>query len=229
MTYNLLFKNADFAQSLALIKDANPDVLFVQELTPAWSATLDKEIKEIYQFKVAGPLIGHHGIAIYSKYSLENKVILRNSAKKPYTICADLTFGKRKIQLINTHLASPGIAVENKKRFIPLYAQNYKTRKQQIQELNSLVNTEDYDCQILAGDLNTLQSEPIFKRLRMHWVDSGNQLFRWKQFNFPNTSRLKPMMTLDYIMGRGNIQLQDSEIIKGGYSDHFPVMTTVRI
>ena len=229
MTYNLLFKNPDPAKSAALIKETDPDILFVQELTPQWSTLIDQVVGERYPYKIAQPLNGYHGIAIYSKYEIDNQVLLNTQSGKPFAICGDLRLGNHTIQLINVHLSSPGGAVEHPRQFIPLYAENYAIRTGQIKELNRLTDDTAYTAQILAGDLNTLQCEPIYKQLRLHWVDTGERVFRWSRFNFPNSSRLMPIMTLDYIMGRGSLRLQDSEVIREGSSDHFPVITTLQI
>jgi len=41
MSYNLFFKNKNQDLSISVIKKANPDILFVQELTPNWAAKLE--------------------------------------------------------------------------------------------------------------------------------------------------------------------------------------------
>ena len=231
MTYNLFFKNNRPNQSIAIIKNANPDVIFVQELTPKWTSEIDKTIGGTYKYKLIKPLRGTHGIGIYSKYKINNQEFLNNSSNKPYAQIVDLTIEDKTIQLINTHLASPAIAVENKDKFFSLFASNYQLRKKQIKELNNLASSEGkkYDCQLLVGDLNTLYSEPIFKRLKFRWTNSSNGLFRWMEFNFPNSSRIKPFVTLDYIMGKGKMKFLETKVIKGGSSDHLAIMSKIEI
>lgn len=231
MTYNLFFKNKTPNQSVEIIKKANPDVIFVQELTPKWASELDRTIGQTYKYKMTKPLRGTHGIGIYSKFKITNQKFLNNSARKPYAQIVDLTVKDKKILLINTHLASPAAAVENKEKFIPLFANNYQLRKGQVKELNSLAvkESKSYDCQLLVGDLNTLHSEPIFKRLKFRWANSSNGLLRWKNYNFPHTNRIKPIVTLDYVMGRGKLKFLESKVIKGGSSDHMAILTKLKI
>jgi len=140
-----------------------------------------------------------------------------------------LTLKDKSIQLINTHLASPAIAVENKDRFLSLFKANYQIRKDQIIHLIKLAENEEYDCQLLVGDLNTLHSEPIFKRLKLKWVNSNYGLLRWMKFNFPHSSKIFPIVTLDYILGRGKLKFIESKVIDGGSSDHLAIMTKVKI
>jgi len=74
------------------------------------------------------------------------------------------------MQVINTHLASPAVSVENKENFISLYHANYKMRKEQIKRIEQEVveNADNYNCQLLIGDLNTTEYEPVFKSLKMN-------------------------------------------------------------
>jgi len=231
MSYNLFFKNNRPYQSITVIKNENPDIIFVQELTPKLNSEIDKALGNSYPFKLTKPLSGTYGIGIYSKYKIVNQRFLYNGTNKPYAQIVDLIIHDKTIQLINTHLASPAIAVENKSRFVSLFAKNYQIRKNQIIEINKIATTENkkYDCQLLVGDLNTIQSEPIFKRLRFKWTNSTNSLYRWMNFNFPYSSKIKPIVTLDYIMGRGKINIKESKVIEGGSSDHLAIKCKLQI
>ena len=229
MSYNLFFKNKRKDQTISIIKRENPDILFVQELTPNWASTLEKSIGGIYKYKLTKSLKGTHGIGIYSKYKISDQEFLKNSSNKPFAQLVNLTIQGKLVRLINTHLASPAIAVENKEKFFSLYRENYQVRKKQLKKLNNLTNNQKYDCQLLVGDLNTLYSEPIFKRLKLNWVNSNNELLRWTKFNFPHSSKISPILTLDYIFGRGNLKFIESKVIEGGSSDHLAIMTKLKI
>lgn len=229
MSYNLFFKNARPDQSISIIRQEDPDILLVQELTPNWAAKIEKEIGADYPHKLTHALRGTHGIGIYSKYKITNQELLKNAANLPFAQIVDLQFDGKLIQLVNTHLASPAIAVENKDNFLPLFLGNYKLRTKQIKALNGLARNggETYSSQLLIGDLNTLHSEPIFKRLKWQWVNSSNGLFRWTKFNFPHSSRVRPILTLDYILGRGAIEFLEYKVIEGGSSDHLAIVAKI--
>lgn len=231
MSYNLFFKNKRLSSSLAIIKEANPDILFVQELTPIWANAIENKLGKSYPYKIIKPLRGTHGIGIYSKYKLTGSKTLNNSSQKPYAIVTDLSIPNKKIQLINTHLASPAIAVENKGRFIPLYSSNYKLRKKQLSEINKLATEKSsyYDCQLLIGDLNTTKYEPIYKSLKWNWVDTFDKSGSGFGFNFPHTNTIIPFLTLDYILAKGSGRCIESKVIQGGSSDHLALISTIQI
>jgi len=231
MSYNLFFKNKRPKATLEVIRSSNPDVLFVQELTPKWKSMLDKELGNIYPYKKIKALKGTHGIGIYSKYKLNGLQTLNNSSNKPYALVSQVSIQQRKIQLINTHLASPAVAVENKNQFFPLYYKNYKLRQEQLAKIGAFTeeNESKYNCQLLVGDLNTTKYEPLYKTLKWKWVDSFVKSGKGFGFNFPNTVKTIPFLTLDYILLRGKAKCVNSYISKGGNSDHLAINSVVQI
>ncbi len=231
MSYNLFFKNNSTASVVSIVKKENADLLMVQELTPKWNSILNKEIGAIYRYKHLLPLNGTHGIGIYSKYPISNPIFLNNSSNKPFALIADIEVNGKLAQIVNTHLASPAIAVENKDKCFSLFAHNYGIRKKQIIKLNKIAkeNYRNYDWQLLVGDLNTLQSEPIFKKLKINWVNSVSYPLRWRNFNFPNSGKISPFLTLDYVLGRGKMKFLESDVIEGGSSDHLAITSRIRI
>lgn len=231
MTYNVFFKNKSPNNTIRLILKENPDILFIQELTPKWAAILNKKLGNTYPYKLLKPLDGTHGIGIYSKHQLSNHQLLNNSYNKPYAQIADLRIGQNKVQLLNSHLASPAVAIENRDEFFSLYCQNYKTRKNQLQTLTAIAkkNTKKFQAQLIVGDLNTMKYEPIFKSLKFSWVDSHSVSGKGLGFNFPHSSRIAPILTLDYILGKGQIKFIETNVIEGGGSDHLAIVSTMEI
>ncbi len=231
MSYNLFFKNQSPAQSISIIKNSNPDVLFVQELTPNWAKILDQNIGKTYPFRLTKPMNGTHGIGIYSKFKIQNQHFLNNAYNKPYAQIAQLKVGKKEIQIINTHLASPAIAVENKENFAKLYFKNYKNRAEELSSINNWVEatTDKFSAHLLIGDLNTMKYEPLFKKLKYNWANSHSILRDGLGFSFPHSSRIIPFLTLDYIMGKGKIKFIESKVLKGGSSDHLAIMSRMKV
>jgi len=231
MTYNVFFKNKSPNYTIKLILKENPDILFVQELTPKWATILNKKLGNNYPYKLLHPLNGTHGIGIYSKHQLSNHQLLNNSYNKPYAQTADVQIGENKVQLINSHLASPAVAIENRDEFFSLYWQNYKTRKNQLQALQTIAkkNTQIFQARLIVGDLNTMKYEPIFKSLKFSWANAHSVSGRGLGFNFPHSSRVPPFLTLDYILGKGQIKFIETEIVDGGGSDHLAIVTKIDV
>ncbi|MCG8700403.1 MAG: endonuclease/exonuclease/phosphatase family protein, partial [Bacteroidales bacterium] len=230
MTYNLLFVNKWPLAITNNIKQNNPDILAVQELTPRWKKILAREIGSAYKYSNTLPLNGAYGIGIYSKHPITNVSFLETNNGRPYAQVATINKGSKEIQFINTHLTSPAIAVGNPNRFTELFAANYRMREQQVKEINHLAKRDsNFDVQILTGDLNTTRFEPLYRKIRRHWVDIYRRKGKGRGVNFPNTDKRKPIITLDYIMARGKVQVEETRVIQGGSSDHLAVFGKIKL
>lgn len=230
MTYNVFFKNVRPDSSISKIKTCNPDILVVQELTPQWETKLAKTIGRSYPYQSLLPLSGTHGIGVYSKHPIMNTQLLDDD-KHPYAQAVTLMIDGKRIRLFNVHLASPAIAVEHPEDFIELFSANYEVRRKQLGKLNLMANQakHNFDVQLLVGDLNTIVYEPIYRDLLNHWVNLHDLAGNGWGFNFPNSTKVGPVTTLDYILIKGRAKGVGTQVIEGGGSDHLAVSGKIRI
>lgn len=229
LTYNLFFKNKNPDVILNQIKETDPDVLIVQELTPAWVGILSKSLGQIYPYKKIYADKGTHGIGVYSKYKLSNDTLLLNDSKKPFAQIVDVRVLNKKIQIINTHTASPAAAVEHPENFLSLFSTNYSLREIQFDKIELALKKDPSDACILIGDLNTTPYEPIYRDLRTAWVDVFTEVGEGPNKTFPNTGRSKPFLTLDYILIKGAIAPVSAKVLNSGSSDHLGLVGKVKI
>lgn len=229
MTYNLFFRKRSPKLSIQKIIESDPDILVVQELTPEMESQLNISIGKIYPYKKNLALKGTHGLGIYSKHRILTSQLLKNDSNLPFAQVVEVEIKSKKIQLINTHLASPAIVVENPEKFLYLLSSNYDLREYQIQKINSLIQEGEFDAQILIGDLNTTKYEPLFRKLKNNWVDLFDVSGIGSRLNFPNSSNTNPLLTLDYILLRGNLNGIEAKVIKGGSSDHLSIIGKVEM
>lgn len=229
MTYNLFFKNKTPNASFQKILEAKPDILALQELTPQLESLLLKSVQHRYPYKKTLALRGTHGIGIYSKYPIQKCTFMKNESQLPYAQIVEIKVNSKLIQVINVHLSSPAIAVENPDNFLPLLASNYELRASQLGEIQTAVNSDGFDAQVLMGDLNTTSYEPLFRSLSNRWVNLFDIAGNGSRLNFPHSSKFNPILTLDYIMIRGNIKGFDANVIMGGGSDHLAIFGKIGI
>jgi endonuclease/exonuclease/phosphatase family metal-dependent hydrolase len=231
MTYNLFFKNKSPQQPIKIIKLSNPDILAVQEITPTWDNHLKNELNKSYPFKSIFPQNGTHGLGIYSKYKITHLKNIYNINNRLVAQICEVALSNKKILIINAHLASPGLAVENPNSFFNLYHNIYNQRVSEYERILDFVLSKDkeYDAKILVGDLNTMKYESLYKKMKKDWVNSqeiSGELFR---FNFPNSHNFIPIITIDYILLRGKIESLNTDVISGGSSDHLAILSEIRI
>lgn len=230
LTYNLYFKNRNPLKSIKEIEKANPDILVVQELTPKWKAILDDKLIRL-KYQSTKSLKGTHGLGIYSKYPLKKTTFINNSNRLPIAQRTIIKIGKEEIELCNIHLSSPAIAVENPDKFWYYYSKNYKNREKQFEKISTALNlNKKIKKQILIGDLNTMNYEPLYNQIRKDWIDLFAKEGKGVRYNFPNSSRFPfPFLTLDYIFIKGNIKGIESKVLKGGSSDHLGIKGIIEI
>lgn len=231
MTYNIFFKNWSTTSSIKRIVDNDPDILFLQELTPELKSELDNSIGSNYRYKKTQPLKGTHGIGVYSKYPILQSDFLKNEAHKPFAQVLELEIKNKKIRVFNVHLASPAVAVENPDNFIELFGSNYKVRSQQLSIINEMADEgeEEFSAQLLIGDLNTTAYEPLYRDIEKRWVNLYDVAGDDMGLNFPHTNKMYPILTLDYFFGRGVIEGIKMSVVEGGGSDHLAIAGKIKI
>ncbi|HSY61184.1 MAG TPA: endonuclease/exonuclease/phosphatase family protein [Cytophaga sp.] len=229
MTYNLFFKNKNPDVILKQIKETNPDILVVQELTPQWVHLLSKSLEHMYPYKTIYADKGTHGMGVYSKYKLSSDTLLLNQCKKPFAQIVNVRVFNKKIQIINTHTASPAAAIEHPENFLSYFNSNYAQREKQFTQIEGAAENSTNAISILIGDLNTTCYEPLYRNLRNNWVDVFNEIGEGSNKTFPNTSRSKPFLTLDYIFIKGAITPVSARILSGGSSDHLALVGKIKI
>lgn len=231
MTYNIFFKNKSPLESIRKIEKYDPDILVIQELTKELQAKIENSIGSRYAYKRTLALKGTHGIAVYSKYAILKYELLNDGNNRPFAQVVELEIANKKVQLINVHLASPAVAVENPDNFIDLFSSNYQLRSQQMERINAMASEKEkqFSAQLLMGDLNTTSYEPLYRDIKKYWVNLYDKAGSGWGFTFPNSGKVDPILTLDYIFGRGSVKGIEVKVMDGGGSDHLPLAGKIKI
>lgn len=229
MSYNIFFKNKKPKSTFKLIKNQNPDILAMQELTPRMQNVFEQSVGKKYPYRKTYTLHGTHGIGLYSKYPILSCSYVRNSRNLPIAQVVKIDVKGTTTKIVNAHLASPGVAVENPDNFFPLYKENYQLREQQLEKINFAVYDDKKYPTMIMGDLNTMPYEPIMRNFRYEWADLLEETNVESSRNFPHASKTKPLTTLDYILLQGDVKGISSKVIQGGNSDHLAIFGKVKI
>lgn len=226
LTFNLYFKNSRPQATIAMIREQQPDILLLQEMTHIWKAALHPALLDEYPHFKLFPRRGAYGLALYSRHPIEEYQLLSLPKSPFYAQEATISFAGKRLRVYNAHLASPAIAVEHPAEFLGYYASNYALRKDQIEDIarKSAEGREEYALQVLGGDLNTSRLDPLYNRLSRQWVDSHAGLMVWAAPTFPHGTGPGPVLTLDYLMLKGAATVMSTQTIAVTGSDHCAVM-----
>ena len=259
MTYNVLSFNYNDptvagkdSQTIKLILDADPDVVMLQEGGAAGVEWMDipslklhqDRIKKQFPYVYSSP----EGLNIMSKYPFTTQTIgepqhIRsvlgyNREMKAYLARAydlQLPTGKQlrfiDFRLQSYHLSfgknmnvrvSPDVKptpLERMKRSFALRSNDAASIRQAIDESPANV--------IVCGDMNDVTASHVYRVIRGGdlndaWAEVGNgYAYTFNRHHLP--------FRIDHILYRGDLRALEAQRIKGGSSDHFPLMVTFDI
>jgi endonuclease/exonuclease/phosphatase (EEP) superfamily protein YafD len=106
LVINVQHGNNEYDRVARLIAEADPDVVGLTELTPAWSSAL-KTALEPFPSQRLGPEGGAYGIGLYSKLPFAAAGIERFPPDGPPSVVATLALGGERLDVVLTHVHTP--------------------------------------------------------------------------------------------------------------------------
>ena len=151
LSANVLTLNPSKDAFLELVREWDPDVIFVQEFDRAWLEAL-RVLEGEYPYSVQEPRADNFGIALCSRIPLTNARVNEFADAGIPGIRADLIVNGRLVTLLNLHTWPPA-----GRRYTAV-------RNAQLEALTSYVNVQE-GLVIVAGDFNMAMWSPQYKRM----------------------------------------------------------------
>ena len=212
MLLNLNAGNGNTDRVLAAIREYNPDILLLEEVTPHWATEL-RTLDADYAYKVAEPQDGCFGIMLLSKHPLKNgKMVEIGTASVP-SITATVYLPRGEIQFFGTHP-------------LPPIGRDYAAHRNN--QLSELAIHAKGSHVLLMGDLNTSPWSPHFKTL----LENSGLENSMKGFGFqPTWPAGNPFMKipLDHVLHSEEIIIHNRVVGGDVGSDHYPVVVDFSI
>ncbi len=209
MLMNLNAGNGNTEQVLDAIRNANPDILLLEEVTPKWAHELDL-LNADYPHRIAEPQEGCFGIMLLSKYPLARERVVEIGSAGVPSIIADVHFPQGTVSVVGTHPLPP------------MGAEYSKHRNSQLAELPNVVKAQKFPV-LLIGDLNTSPWSPHFTQM----VRGSGLRNSMKGFGFqpswPSNNRFL-RIPLDHLLHSTEITIHNRVVGGDIGSDHFPVI-----
>lgn len=178
----------------------------------------------------------------YSKYPIVYKEIL-SYKEKTYAIINDLVIDRDTVRLFNVHLESNHFARNEYDIFTPSekafseetgnqlatliqkLSRYSKVRNTQVIHLRNHIQASPYPV-ILCGDFNDTPGSYAYHQL----AHNLNDAFIERGKGYGNTFNGKlPAMRIDYVLADTNFQFTQFEIGHLNKSDHFPIITRLKL
>lgn len=237
LQWNIWFKEK-VENIIEFIKETNPDILCLQELTINSEFNGNQDVPKIisqnlnfdYNFALAQEFENGNlqGNGIFSKYKIienSNFFIAESKNSNDYSsegrICAvsKIQLNNRIITIATTHSSYNHKFVENDLK---------------LKEISKLTNFFKINKDIIfTGDLNITPNAESIKLIENELIHCGPNFneptWTTKPFSYNGFKENKLNWRLDYAFASKDIKVISSKILKTKYSDHLPILIEVEI
>jgi len=222
-TYNVNFGMAGDAATIALIRELDADLLFVQETNPKWVRALRRELGDEFphmRFRKHSWPAG--GLGVLSRHPLAEEQLIREQAGHfpAMRVVVESPIGA--VQALNVHLDPPGLRARQD-GWIRAY---YRSQEVHLKEITAFAKRLDPDIPtLIAGDFNEdLRGKAVVWLLERGFALSIAEFvptWRWQ------TERGTVKWQLDHLLFGPRLRVIDAGVVAGGNSDHQPIVATV--
>jgi endonuclease/exonuclease/phosphatase (EEP) superfamily protein YafD len=206
---NIAFFNKTQEELIKFVREENPDVILLYELSPEWTQTL-KQLEADYPYFEIDPRERHSGIGLYSRLPLESKEVTTVGSWPSPVIVAKLIVNQVPLTIVAAH-PDP-----------PVSWTMTESRNDQLIDLADLLVQQSTPL-VVTGDLNTSSWTPAFERL-VH--DTGLRDSR-KGFGVQASwNAFVPVLRtpIDHCLVSPRVRVLDRRVGRNIGSDHFPIV-----
>ena len=223
LTYNVNWGCPRPDLAVSAIRDADADVVCLQETTPAWERHLSDGLSGVYPQMTFKDAQGAGGMAILSKLPFREVYYGRSAVGwfPAWIVAAGTPAGT--VQLVNVHLRPP--LGEGGKVSAGAYLHSRDVRREEIEEASGHV--EPGLATIFLGDFNENDDGQAIGLLRgrgftdaLRTFDPHARTWEWRSASSP----VKLTGRYDHVLCSPALRCLDARVIRAGASDHYPIV-----
>jgi endonuclease/exonuclease/phosphatase family metal-dependent hydrolase len=207
------------------LSEADADVICLQETHHRWEVFLRERLSEKYPHSVFEEWGGAGGIAIMSKYKLEEAKLIKPKSGWFPALLAEVRTPIGLVQFLNVHLKPP-LSDEGKVRLSALYS----TPNIHLKEIEEFVAKTDLTKPlVIAGDFNEDEGGKAIRWLNdkgfmdaLSVYDTYSKTWEWEV-----SGAIKLKNRYDHIMLSNGLDCVGARVTKVNASDHMPVLAVV--
>lgn len=208
MLMNLNASNGNTEQVLNAIRETNPDLLLLEEVTAKWAEELSA-LNNDYKFRIAKTREDYFGIMLLSKHPLKNEEVVEIGNAGLPSIIADVYLPKGEISIVGTHPVPPIGSVYS------------KHRNNQLMDLPYVAANQKHPV-LLIGDLNVTPFSYWFRRVSEMGLKNSMKGFGFQ----PTWPAQLPFLKIpiDHALHSEEIIIHNRMVGDNVGSDHLPVI-----
>lgn len=225
VTYNVNWGVVNPQNVVDYIAGSDADIIFLQETHSRWEAILRTNLKNLYQHCVFKDWPGAGGIAIISRYQLDNVTLIKPIDGWFPAILTNVVSPLGRIQCLNVHLKPP----LSEKGSVNASAY-YQAPDIHLKELQGFMKKTNADMPlIIAGDFNENESGKAIQWLieqdftdALSTYDTYSKTWLWK-----TSVGIKLKNRYDHILFNKDMDCIGALVQKVEASDHMPVLAVI--
>ena len=231
VSMNVLLTNPDAQAAIAFIRDKNPDVILVQEHTPAWHKAMADEFAHEYSFIVNEMRGNAFGQAVFSKRPFVEEPVKYLSARTQATsdrVTGVIGLHDPQIRVV-IDLAGTPVVIQNVHVVPPADVSLFREQRAQVAELAAIAKSENRPL-VMAGDFNaTANSRLVTKLLDDGMRDANAVAGSGLSHTWPDIGPLRflPGIRIDHVLTSSNIRVHEHLVGPSIGSDHRPLFVCI--
>jgi len=171
MTANLLVSNDDLSAVAGMIQMERPDVVALQELSPAMAEHLGRELRAQYPHQLLEPAPSPMGLGILSRYPIRPERLGEHLPRECFCQKVAVEVNGRTLTLVNVHPWPPKVGYYRVGRLpVPTSFEPEQTRRGLQAALAGLEGR--VGSTIVLGDFNVGDRQPFYRELRRTLQDA---------------------------------------------------------
>lgn len=234
LTYNLHAESLLVNEMANIIRDANADIVALQEMSPNASAFFDKQLADIYPYRALYPApdgTPYHGRGLLSRYPINESKAWPVEYPIPVRLMrAVVDMNGTPITIYNFH-APPSY---------PIYGQGFDIhpRGQQIKDILAMI-VQEQGAVLFMGDFNTNDTDVNYPRIVARMQDTYREVgwgmgMTGPDWSHPQSQEGLPFIPIhqrmDYIFhNRFFLPVEAHVWATSGGSDHRPIFAVLAI
>lgn len=212
LTYNAFGSNRDVEAVEQIIRNADADIVALQELNTEVADHLDETLLDEYPYAALYPG-GIPGSGVFSRYPIIEETMWQTQLKNQRLT---VEFEGETVVIYNTHPVSPIGGMDG-------FARRHRDINRLLER--AVPDAETYPV-IVAGDFNVTVLADDYERIRQTFRDAYREAGDGLGFTYAIRSAL-PAARIDYVFYTAPFRAIDAQVIPElGGSDHFPLLVT---
>jgi endonuclease/exonuclease/phosphatase (EEP) superfamily protein YafD len=227
MAFNVLYDSQDNAASVDVIAREHPDLVCLREMTPAFQRTFEAALSTEFPYRSMHARSGTWGVGLASRHPLSNTNHFEERPHKIPALSARVRFHGETLTVACLHLFPPVGKHKKTDGFVETMQKNANLRREQADWLVKRFQGLQEPLLVL-GDMNEgPDGEALATMQRAGWVRACDAAQQARcSPTWPGPSLPWPaVFEIDHVLGK-DLDFQEARTVRGGGSDHFPVVAT---